>query len=60
MKPADFKVYAVYAFAFVYLSILSYGFLLTDPPRVSSGDFFAQAALLMAGIGLYNANPPGR
>lgn len=58
MNVENFKIYAVYAFAFVYLGILAFAFLGTDPPRITSGDFFSQAALLMAGIGLYNARSP--
>ena len=61
MRTSDFKVYAVYFIAILYLGILSYGFLGTgNPPKVSSQDFFSQAALVLAAIGLYNANPPGR
>lgn len=50
----------VYAFAGFYMLVLTYGFLFTGtPPAVSNQDFFSQAALILASIGLYNAAPPG-
>lgn len=53
------KPTVVYAFAFFYLLVLTYGFLFSgEPPRVSNQDFFSQAALVLASIGLYNADPP--
>lgn len=56
MKPT-----IVYAFAAFYLVVLTYGFFFTgDPPRVSNQDFFSQAALVLAAVGLYNASPPGK
>lgn len=51
----------IYAFAAFYLIVLTYGFLFTgDPPRVSNQDFFSQAALVLAAVGLYNTAPPGK
>lgn len=49
----------VYAFAAFYMVILAYGFLFTgDPSRVSNQDFFSQSALILAAVGLYNAEAP--
>ena len=49
----------VYAFAGFYLIVLTFGFLFTgDPSRVSNQDFFSQAALVLAAVGLYNAEAP--
>ncbi|MDQ6617618.1 MAG: hypothetical protein M3083_23430 [Actinomycetota bacterium] len=45
----------IYFFALFYFTVLTVGFF-TD--RVNSQDFFSQTALVLAGIGLYHAQPP--
>lgn len=47
----------IYLFAFLYFSALTVGFFIN---KVQSGDFFSQTALVLAGVGLYNADPPSK
>lgn len=50
----------VYGFAAFYLLALTFGWAVPGGPEVSNGDFFAQSALVLAAIGLYQATPPQR
>jgi hypothetical protein len=51
------KSWIIYVFALLYMGSLMYGWL---GPRelVTTGDYFAQSALILTALGLYNTEPP--
>ena len=51
------KAYVVYAAALLYMGSLMYGWL-GPQALVTTGDYFAQSALILTALGLYNAEPP--
>lgn len=52
------KPTVIYIFAAFYLIVLTIGWLVVD--KVATGDYFAQSALVLTAIGLYNVESPNQ
>lgn len=56
---SEFKFTVVHLFALIYMGALiaaAFGF---GRLEITAGDFFAQAALVLTGVGLYHSKGPG-
>jgi hypothetical protein len=57
-ESRDAGAWVVHLFAAFYLIVMTIAWFTSN--RVTSGDYFAQSALVLTSIGLYHAPPPGR